>query len=80
MKVWLLQVLVASLVLASLAQITCADKSFPSRPALSHVVRVGRNGRQVVHRGQGRQQGGRRVVRRQRQRQERQFVPESNKV
>ena len=55
-----------------------ADKSFPSD--LSHVVRVGRNGRQVIHRPAGRQTGAgqvRKVVRKQRKqaaRQERQFL------
>jgi len=58
------------------------DKSFPSDRDLSHVVRVGRNGRQVIHRqpgGQSRPGQVRKVVRKQRKggsraRQERQFL------
>ena len=71
----MLQVLLASAVLC-LSSLTEADKSFPSQ-GLSHVVRVGRNGRQVIHRGQGGRQGGsrgRKVVRRK-ERKERQFIP-----
>jgi len=65
--------------LCLVASIT-ADKSFPSDRELSHVVRVGRNGRQVIHRQPGARSGqGRKVVRKQRKgasraRQERQFV------
>ena len=66
-----MQVLLASVL--CLASLTQADKSFPSQ-GLSHVVRVGRNGRQVIHRQGNRQQGrGRKVVRKQRK--ERQFLP-----
>merc|ERR1719468_1277537 len=68
-------VLLASAVLC-LSSLTEADKSFPSQ-GLSHVVRVGRNGRQVIHRGQGGRQGGsrgRKLVRRK-ERKERQFIP-----
>ena len=77
MMLMLLQVLLSTLCLV--ASIT-ADKSFPSDRELSHVVRVGRNGRQVIHRQPGARSGqGRKVVRKQRKgasraRQERQFV------
>ena len=45
----------------------------PAAPGLSHVVRVGRKGRQVVHNKGGQAQGKRRVVRRKQNRQSRQF-------
>ena len=75
----LLQVLLSTLCLVSAI---LGDKSFPSDRDLSHVVRVGRNGRQVIHRqpgGQSRPGQVRKVVRKQRKggsraRQERQFV------
>merc|ERR1712012_263899 len=66
-------VLISSLCLVAAI---AADKSFPSDAR--HVIRVGRNGRQVIH-GSGAQVQGakvRKVVRKQRkQRKERQFIP-----
>ena len=79
MTMTLLQVLLSTLCLVSAI---LGDKSFPSDRDLSHVVRVGRNGRQVIHRqpgGQSRPGQVRKVVRKQRKggsraRQERQFL------
>ena len=68
-----MKVLISSLCLVAAI---AADKSFPSDAR--HVIRVGRNGRQVIH-GSGAQVQGakvRKVVRKQRkQRKERQFIP-----
>ena len=65
-------ILTFQFVVTALALAVCgvtADKAFRSNGDLSHVVRVGRNGRQVISNAKGFRQGqprqGRKVLRRQ---------------